>query len=126
MQHNSADYKDYKIKIVVLGRRKSGKTSFIRLITGKNADIDGKPSALAVGTYEIPQHMYPIGSLLWFDTLGFSGDNNSIKNQLTALTPVLTAADVAVLVCEGDKIGKIERSLITDLELKKNSVDCGV
>lgn len=119
MQHNSADYKDYKIKIVVLGRRKSGKTSFIRLITGKNADIDGKPSALAVGTYEIPQHMYPIGSLLWFDTLGFSGDNNSIKNQLTALTPVLTAADVAVLVCEGDKIGKIERSLITDLELKK-------
>lgn len=81
MQHNSADYKDYKIKIVVLGRRKSGKTSFIRLITGKNADIDGKPSALAVGTYEIPQHMYPIGSLLWFDTLGFSGDNNSIKKS---------------------------------------------
>ena len=119
MQHNSADYKDYKIKIVVLGRRKSGKTSFIRLITGKNADIDGKPSALAVGTYEIPQHMYPIGSLLWFDTLGFSGDNNSIKNQLTALTPVLTAADVAVLVCEGDKIGKIERAIIEQVEAKK-------
>ena len=38
MQYNSADYKDYKIKIVVLGRRKSGKTSFIRLITGTKAD----------------------------------------------------------------------------------------
>lgn len=119
MQHNSADYKDYKIKIVVLGRRKSGKTSFIRLITGTKADNKGKSSALAAETYEISQQMYPIGSLLWFDTPGFSGDNNSIKNQLTALTPVLTAADVAVLVCEGDKIGKIERTLITDLELKK-------
>jgi [FeFe] hydrogenase H-cluster maturation GTPase HydF len=119
MQNNSADYKDYKIKIVVLGRRKSGKTSFINLITGKNADIDGKPSALAVGTREITQNMYPIGSLLWFDTSGFSGDNLSIKNQLASLTPVLNAADAAVLVCEGDKIGKIERALITNLELKR-------
>ena len=95
MQNNSADYKDYKIKIVVLGRRKSGKTSFISLITGKNADIDGKPSALAAGTYEITQQMYPMGSLLWFDTIGFGGGNTNIKNQLYSLAPVLNAADVA-------------------------------
>lgn len=119
MQNNSADYKDYKIKIVVLGRRKSGKTSFISLITGKNADIDGKPSALAAGTYEITQQMYPMGSLLWFDTIGFGGGNTNIKNQLYSLAPVLNAADVAVLVCEGDKIGRIERALITNLELKR-------
>lgn len=119
MQHNSADYKDYKIKIVVLGRRKSGKTSFINLITGSNAEKEGRQSSLAAGVTEITQNMYPIGSLLWFDTIGFGGDSISIKNQLTALAPVLNAADVAVLVCDGDKIGKIERTLITNLELKK-------
>ena len=119
MQHNSADYKDYKIKIVVLGRRKSGKTSFINLITGSNADNERKISVLAAGTYEIAQNMYPIGSLLWFDTIGFSGDSISIKNQLTALALVLNAADVAVLVCDGDKIGKIERGIIEQVEAKK-------
>ena len=116
MQNNSADF---KIKIAVLGRRKSGKTRFISLIAGQNAEKEGRQSSLAAGVTEIAQNMYPIGPLLWFDTSGFSGDNLSIKNQLTALTPVLTAADVAVLVCEGDKIGKIERALITNLELKK-------
>lgn len=116
MLHNSADY---KIKIVVLGRRKSGKTSFINLITGKDSALEGKLSALAAGVTEVSQQMYPIGTLLWFDTPGFTADKSAASNLFENLTPVLTAADVAVLVCEGDKIGKIERALITKLELKK-------
>ena len=106
MQHNSADYKDYKIKIVVLGRRKSGKTSFINLITGSNAEKEGRQSSLAAGVTEITQNMYPIGSLLWFDTIGFGGDSISIKNQLSALAPVLNAADVAGFLWGVEKIRK--------------------
>lgn len=106
-----------KIKIVLLGRKNSGKSSFLNLLLNHDASATATPSLDVVGVEEVRQEMHPFGSVLWFDVPGFSNDDTS--NQLKTIAPVLHKTDVAVLVCEGDEIGTIERDIITHLELKR-------
>lgn len=106
-----------KIKIVLLGRKGVGKSSFLSLILGQNAQNVSKPSLLLAGVGEISQQMHPFGTVLWYDTPGLCEEN--ITSGLSSLASVLQQSDVAVLVCEGDKIGAVERDIITHLELKR-------
>ncbi len=106
-----------KIKIVLLGRKGVGKSSFLSLMLDQNAQNISKPSLLLAGVGEISQQMHPFGTVLWYDTPGLSEEN--ITSGLSSLASVLQQSDVVVLVCEGDEIGTIERDIITHLELKR-------
>ena len=111
--------KGLRLQIALLGRVNAGKSSFLNLVTGQNVSITSEVAGTTTDVVEKAQELLPIGPVLWLDTAGFGDDTKLSDKRLEKTLKVLDRADVAVLVCEGDKIGKIERGIIEQVEAKK-------
>lgn len=111
--------KGLRLQIALLGRVNAGKSSFLNLVTGQDISITSEIAGTTTDVVEKAQELLPIGPVLWLDTAGFGDDTKLSDKRLEKTLKVLDRADVAVLVCEGDKIGKIERHIIEQVEAKK-------
>lgn len=111
---------EIKIKISLLGRQGSGKTSFLNLIVGKHVDFLAKRSPLYAGVTEVVADLQPVGTILWRELPGFTNqDTLVVQKQLDALVKPLLDTDVSLLICEGDKIDPIEREILSFLQNKR-------
>lgn len=111
--------KGLRLQIALLGRVNAGKSSFLNLVTGQDISITSEVAGTTTDVVEKAQELLPIGPVLWLDTAGFGDETKLSDKRLEKTLKVLDRADVAVLVCEGDKIGKIERAIIEQVEAKK-------
>lgn len=111
--------KGLRLQIALLGRVNAGKSSFLNLVTGQDISITSEVAGTTTDVVEKAQELLPIGPVLWLDTAGFGDETKLSDKRLEKTLKVLDRADVAVLVCEGDKIGKIERTIIEQVEAKK-------
>ncbi len=111
--------KGLRLQIALLGRVNAGKSSFLNLVTGQDISITSEVAGTTTDVVEKAQELLPIGPVLWLDTAGFGDETKLSDKRLEKTLKVLDRADVAVLVCEGDKIGKIERHIIEQVEAKK-------
>lgn len=111
--------KGLRLQIALLGRVNAGKSSFLNLVTGQDISIISDVAGTTTDVVEKAQELLPIGPVLWLDTAGFGDDTKLSDKRIEKTIKVLDRADVAVLVCEGDKIGKIERKIIEQIEAKK-------
>mgnify|MGYP002675074939 FL=1 len=111
--------KGLRLQIALLGRVNAGKSSFLNLVTGQDISITSEIAGTTTDVVEKAQELLPIGPVLWLDTAGFGDDTKLSDKRLEKTINVLDRADVAILVCEGDKIGKIERGIIEQVEAKK-------
>ena len=111
--------KGLRLQIALLGRVNAGKSSFLNLVTGQDISITSEIAGTTTDVVEKAQELLPIGPVSWLDTAGFGDDTKLSDKRLEKTLKVLDRADVAVLVCEGDKIGKIERHIIEQVEAKK-------
>ena len=111
--------KGLRLQIALLGRVNAGKSSFLNLLTGQSVAITSDVPGTTTDVVEKAQELLPIGPVLWLDTAGFGDKTRLSASRLEQTQKVLNRADVAVLVCEGDKIGKIERDVIALVEQKK-------
>ncbi len=111
--------KGLRLQIALLGRVNAGKSSFLNLVTGQDISITSDVAGTTTDVVEKAQELLPIGPVLWLDTAGFGDDTKLSDKRIEKTIKVLDRADVAVLVCEGDKIGKIERKIIEQIEAKK-------
>ncbi len=111
--------KGLRLQIALLGRVNAGKSSFLNLLTGQDISITSDVAGTTTDVVEKAQELLPIGPVLWLDTAGFGDDTKLSDKRIAKTLKVLDRADVAVLVCEGDKIGKIERGIIEQVEAKK-------
>ena len=89
------------------------------MVTGQDISITSDVAGTTTDVVEKAQELLPIGPVLWLDTAGFGDDTKLSDKRIEKTIKVLDRADVAVLVCEGDKIGKIERKIIEQIEAKK-------
>ena len=104
--------KSLRLQIAILGRVNAGKSSFLNLVTGQETAITSDIAGTTTDVVEKAQELLPIGPVLWLDTAGF-GDNTKLSDKrLEKTIRVFDRADVAVLVCEGDKIGAEEKQII--------------
>ncbi len=111
--------KGLRLQIALLGRVNAGKSSFLNLVSGQDISITSDVAGTTTDVVEKAQELLPIGPVLWLDTAGFGDETKLSDKRLEKTLKVLDRADVAVLVCEGDKIGKIERAIIEQVEAKK-------
>ena len=111
--------KRFRLQFALLGRVNAGKSSFLNLVTGQDISITSDVAGTTTDVVEKAQELLPIGPVLWLDTAGFGDETKLSDKRLEKTLKVLDRADVAVLVCEGDKIGKIERAIIEQVEAKK-------
>lgn len=110
--------KSLRLHIALLGRVNAGKSSFLNLITGQNVSITSDIAGTTTDVVEKTQELLPLGPVVWLDTAGF-GDKTELAEQRLAKTRrVLHRADVAVLVCEGNKIGLEEAEIIEEVSAR--------
>lgn len=90
----------------------------MNLITGQNVSITSDIAGTTTDVVEKTQELLPLGPVVWLDTAGF-GDKTELAEQRLAKTRrVLDRADVAVLVCEGNKIGLEEAEIIEEVSAR--------
>lgn len=104
--------KSLRLHIALLGRVNAGKSSFLNLITGQNVSITSPLAGTTTDVVEKTQELLPIGPVVWLDTAGFGDTTELSAARLAKTKRVLDRADVAVLVCEGNQIGKEEAEII--------------
>ena len=105
--------KSLRLQIAIFGRVNAGKSSFLNLVTGQETAITSEIAGTTTDVVEKAQELLPLGPVLWLDTAGF-GDNTELSgHRLEKTIKTLDRADIAVLVCEGDNIGKEENKIIS-------------
>ena len=111
--------KSLRLHIALLGRVNAGKSSFLNLVTGQDVSITSNIAGTTTDVVEKTQELLPIGPVVWLDTAGFGDETSLAAERLAKTKRVLDRADVAVLVCEGDKIGQEEEEIIKEAEARK-------
>lgn len=110
--------KSLRLHIALLGRVNAGKSSFLNLITGQNVSITSDIAGTTTDVVEKTQELLPLGPVVWLDTAGFGDKTELAKQRLAKTRRVLDRADVAVLVCEGNKIGLEEAEIIEEVSAR--------
>ena len=111
--------KSLRLQIAVFGRVNAGKSSFVNLVCGQSVAITSDIAGTTTDVVEKAMEMPPLGPVLWIDTAGF-GDETNLKDLREEKTlSVMQRADIALLVCEGNNIGKIEQNIIKKAEESK-------
>lgn len=111
--------KSLRLQIAILGRVNAGKSSFLNLVTGQETSITSNIAGTTTDIVEKAQELLPIGPVLWLDTAGLGDDTQLAEKRLEKTIKVFERADIAVLVCEGDKIGTEEQQIIALAEQQK-------
>ncbi|MBQ8465835.1 MAG: [Alphaproteobacteria bacterium] len=110
--------KSLRLHIALLGRVNAGKSSFLNLVTGQDVSITSEIAGTTTDVVEKAQELLPIGPVVWLDTAGLD-DNTELGEQRRQKTKrTLDKADVAVLVCDGDKFGSPEQEIIKECETR--------
>lgn len=104
--------KSLRLQIAIFGRTNAGKSSFLNLVTGQEAAITSAIAGTTTDVVEKAQELLPIGPVLWLDTAGFGDETELSGKRLEKTLKVLDRADIAVMVCEGDRIGSLEQQII--------------
>ena len=111
--------KSLRLHIALLGRVNAGKSSFLNLVTGQDVSITSPIAGTTTDVVEKTQELLPIGPVVWLDTAGL-GDTTVLGEERQAGTNrVLDRADVAVLVCEGDKFAAEEEHILAECEKRR-------
>lgn len=108
--------KSLRLHIALLGRVNSGKSSFLNLVTGQDISITSNIAGTTTDVVEKTQELIPLGPVVWLDTAGFGDETKLGLERMARSLKSLNKADVAVLVCEGDEIGDVERQIIQEVE----------
>lgn len=108
--------KSLRLHIALLGRVNSGKSSFLNLVAGQDISITSNIAGTTTDVVEKTQELIPLGPVVWLDTAGFGDETALGRERMARSLKSLDKADVAVLVCEGDEIGDVERQIIQEVE----------
>jgi [FeFe] hydrogenase H-cluster maturation GTPase HydF len=89
-----------RLHIILVGRRNSGKSSLMNVLTGQHvaivSDMPGTTTDPVVKAMEI----HGIGPCAFIDTAGIDDDSGLGSQRVEATLKALQKADVAILVCE--------------------------
>ena len=104
--------KGLRLHIAVLGRVNAGKSSFLNLVTGQQTSITSEVAGTTTDVVEKTQELLPIGPVVWLDTAGLGDEGVLGEKRIEKTKKALDKADVVVLVCEGNQIGKEEKEAL--------------
>lgn len=110
--------KSLRLHIAILGRVNSGKSSLLNLFTGQQSAITSSLAGTTTDVVEKAQELQPLGPVLWLDTAGFGDESKLGEKRMEKSLRAIDRADVILLVCQGDMIGKEEKEIIHIAEEK--------
>lgn len=111
--------KALRLQIALVGRTNAGKSSLLNLIIGQSIAITSPLAGTTTDVVEKAQELPPLGPVLWLDTAGYNDDTLLSTERRLATEKILARADIALLVCQGDKIEQPEEEIIAQLNERK-------
>ncbi len=111
--------KALRLQIALVGRTNAGKSSLLNLIIGQSIAITSPLAGTTTDVVEKAQELPPLGPVLWLDTAGYNDDTLLSTERRHATEKILARADIALLVCQGDKIEQPEEEIIAQLNERK-------
>lgn len=111
--------KALRLQIALFGRTNAGKSSLLNLIIGQPIAITSPLAGTTTDVVEKAQELPPFGPVLWLDTAGYDDDTLLSAERRHATEKILARADIALLVCPGDKIEQPEEEIIAQLNERK-------
>ena len=108
--------KSLRLQIAIFGRTNAGKSSFLNLVTGQQTAITSPQAGTTTDVVAKAQELPPLGPVLWLDTAGYDDNTPLSAERLKATEKTFERADIAVLICLGDKIEAPEQQIIEKLQ----------
>jgi [FeFe] hydrogenase H-cluster maturation GTPase HydF len=107
--------KSLRVHIGLFGRRNVGKSSLINALTAQSVSIVSDVPGTTTDPVQKSFEMDPIGPVVLVDTAGLDdeGDLGELRRQRTE--EMLERVGVALIVCDADGPGPIERALVARL-----------
>ena len=108
--------KSLRTHIAILGRVNSGKSSFFNLVTGQSVSITSNIAGTTTDVVEKTQELLPLGPVVWIDTAGLGDIGELGAKRIQKTKQVLSKADVAILICDGNQWGEEEQEIISEAQ----------
>ncbi|QHI69887.1 [FeFe] hydrogenase H-cluster maturation GTPase HydF [Tichowtungia aerotolerans] len=103
--------KSLRLHIALFGRTNVGKSSFLNLITGQDVSIVSEEAGTTTDVVEKTMELLPIGPVVFIDTAGLDDETVLGGKRVEKTEKVFDRADVILLICDGDQIGKFEEKV---------------
>ena len=106
--------KGLRLHLAIFGRRNTGKSSIINVITQQDVSIVSHVAGTTTDPVEKPMELLPIGPVLFIDTAGLDDLGALGKLRIKKTYKVFDRADIALLVTEADKWGEYEERILEE------------
>ena len=111
--------KSLRLHIALFGRTNAGKSSFMNLIAGQDVSIVSEQPGTTTDVVEKPMELLPLGPVIFIDTAGVDDATALGGKRIEKTEKIFDRADIILLICEGDKIGKFETAVLEKAAAKK-------
>ena len=108
--------KDLKPHIGIFGRRNSGKSSLINLLTGQDIAIVSDTAGTTTDPIKKSIEIFGVGPCVIIDTAGIDDEGELGRQRVGKSLKVLEEIDCAVLVIAENRFGEPEMQLVTRLK----------
>ena len=104
--------KDLKPHIGIFGRRNSGKSSLINLLTGQNIAIVSDTAGTTTDPVKKSIEIFGVGPCVLIDTAGIDDVGELGQQRVEKTMKVLEEIDCAILVVTGNQFDDSEKQLV--------------
>ena len=108
--------KDLKPHIGIFGRRNSGKSSLINLLTGQNIAIVSDTAGTTTDPVKKSIEIFGVGPCVLIDTAGIDDVGELGQQRVEKTMKVLEEIDCAILVVTGNQFDETEKQLVSRMK----------
>ena len=87
-----------RLHIGIFGKRNSGKSSLINVLTGQNISVVSDKAGTTTDPVYKSMELHPVGPVVFIDTAGFDDEGELGQLRVKKTEEILDKTDIAILV----------------------------
>ena len=111
--------KSLRLQIALFGRANVGKSSFLNLISGQDVAITSPVPGTTTDVVEKTMELLPLGPVVFLDTAGIDDVTELGAERVKRSMRVFNRADIAVVLCEAERWGTPEETILAEAKEHK-------
>ncbi len=111
--------KSLRLQIALFGRANVGKSSFLNLISGQDVAITSPVPGTTTDVVEKTMELLPLGPVVFLDTAGIDDVTELGAERVKRSMRVFNRADIAVVLCEAERWGAPEETILAEAKEHK-------
>ena len=123
--------KSFRLHIGIFGRRNTGKSSLLNILTGQEVSIVSNIAGTTTDPVEKSMEFLPLGPVLFIDTAGVDDIGDLGEKRVKKTMAVLDRTDLGIVVSNFAEWGEYEHQLIAEFKKRAlpfvvvfNKIDC--